>query len=277
VSDGYDPILGSPSPDGLPREYWGISAGPFHGYVDPIGGNHGFGGPLLNIAPNGPGVTPSLDGHSATLSLFLTNGALVPTNVLQIDQTFSFAKVGNNVLNNVLDIHITLTNLTASALAVQYRRGIDWDIAPIPNGSVNQTVTVPPFAPPVVAATTVDLDYADPTDPYVGSTPGGTTVGPGDRAGGLTIALGTLGANGSPSDFTSFDIFEGISQIGESGAGLLADLNNAGANYVILGVGPGGINSAAIGVQVEVPEPATLALFGLGLAGLAVWRRRRPR
>jgi hypothetical protein len=271
ASDGYDPILGNTAKtDTFMREYWGVSAGSFHGYVDPSG-KGGIGGPglaLLNIAPNPLGPLTSGPGnHSATLSLFLTNGA---SPVVRIDQSFTFP------LQNVLDIHITLSNLTTSALSnLQYRRGIDWDIAPFPGNITNQTVNVPGLSFPVTATTVVDLDNADPTFPYQPQ-PGSNT---GDLAGGLTVNLGTLFPTGDllGRDSVSFDLFEGLSQLNETPGGLLSDMNKAGANFVIEGIGPGGTNSAAIGVLVGVPEPATVTLLGLGLAGLAGWRWRRRR
>ena len=47
-----------------------------------------------------------------------------------------------------------------------------------------------------------------------------------------------------------------------------------GGEFAGVIVGDSGVNSAAIGLEV-IPEPATLSLVALGLAGLAGWRWRR--
>jgi hypothetical protein len=273
VSDGYDPIIGTLSgspPFILPREYWGVAAGSVSGFIDPNGATTPH---TQNITFNGKSNVTS---NGLTVSAFLNAGA---GNILQIDQKFSFSAAAPNVL----DIHVTITNLSSGAQPILFRRGVDWDIRPFNGGGPSEIVTVPPLSSPVLEATAQDIaPSADPLVPYgpLAAPPGGGTFGPGDLGGGFTLGLGTLDPAGTVNGRTSlsFDIFEGINVPGsESPGGLVANMNAAGANYVILGQSFDGSNSAAIGVQVGVPEPATLTLLGLGLAGLAGWRWRRRR
>ena len=85
---------------------------------------------------------------------------------------------------------------------------------------------------------------------------------------GLLMAAGCSGSGFSDSPFG-----------GGSGAG-------AGSSSLSSGGGAGGFDDGGtIGgssgggnpATVHHPEPASLALFGSGLAGLALWRRRQAR
>jgi len=275
---GFD-VLGTPAQGQfLHREAWGVAAGGASAFIDPArdgaSGNLNLLVPLHTTGPNRESVT-----------IQLLNG-VGGTPILDVKQDFSFAA------ENVLKIHVTLTNDTTSPLSnVLFRRLMSWEIPPWNgspgSGAVDDQVVIPAFASPVVQASAFPNDYSgDPTttggfdSPPGGQTVGGNPNGVADLGAVLTLNVGTLaGTNVPNADFTTIDIFEALNTPSQSGDGLVSELNGLGANYVILGsnaFNPAGTNFAALGVQVqEIPEPATLALVGLGLAGLAGWRWRR--
>jgi len=249
VADGYDPIL-----PGTPREAWGIAAGAVSGYADP-----NFVG-VLNVAANGS----SFLANSASVSTFLNAGS---GNLLQVDQSYSFAA------NNVLKIFTTVTNVSGSSQAVLFSRHVDWDIVPTPFAEV---ITVPAFGGSVLNASFFGFESPDPLVSF--SSPGPGVFGPGDLGAAFLLDLGSL-ANG---DSISFNIFHGLSDPGQSEAGLTAQITGLGASYVITGADSGAAgapsNFAALAFgAVAVPEPTTWALIGVVTLGTGAysWNKRR--
>jgi hypothetical protein len=259
LADGYDP-LGL----GAPREAWGVSAGGVSGFADPQTPVP-FG--VSNIVANG---APTFGAQTAAVSTFLNAGA---GNLLRIDQGYSFAA------DNVLRISHTLTNVSGSPQAVSFRRLVDWDIEPTP---FSEVVTAAGLTAPVVSASSNlggTNESPDPLAPFTSSTgPAGGTFGPNNLGAALTIDLGTL----APGQATAIDLFHGLSQLGQTEADLLAQLQALGAGFALTGASsdPLGSNAAALTLVPQpaaVPEPSTFALAGVGLAALFLYaRRRRP-
>ncbi|MER3441452.1 MAG: hypothetical protein C4296_08780, partial [Gemmataceae bacterium] len=101
---------------------------------------------------------------------------------------------------------------------------------------------------------------------------------------GIKLDLGVLG----PGESKSFDYYYAISQIGQTEAGLRAQLNALGVNYLITGRDSGNppVNFAALGVAVPtgggpvISEPGSVVLTGVALViltGLGLHRRLRPK
>ncbi|MEJ2416606.1 MAG: PEP-CTERM sorting domain-containing protein [Exilibacterium sp.] len=104
-----------------------------------------------------------------------------------------------------------------------------------------------------------------------------------DPFGGPTTiwsAIATQGANlGTVVDFTLIDI-SNVLEVGNSvlidGTGMLSDgIDSAAANWNITMNQAGGTFSWSSSTSTPVPEPGTMLLFGLGLAGLAASGRRK--
>jgi type IV pilus assembly protein PilY1 len=249
-----------------------------------------------NIASHGYGMysSGSIGAFSstpttATSTTYLLDGSSNP--IMSIVQTYA-----PSASTNLYQVTVTLTNLTSGDLGtgsagIRYRREMDWDIAPTAfsefvtirrgtaanllhssdDGFVNSDV--------FTALTQECGDYSVDVDI--------TRSGPCDHGAAFDFGFDALAAGGSKT----FNLFYGAAG---NEADAKAALGVVGAEvYSIASCNPsydarctvdGQPNTFAWGfagvggTPIEpsaAPEPATLVLFGTGLAGLGFARRRR--
>lgn len=247
-------------------EGWGASASGTSGTVYGLGGS-GITSALLTT------TTASGSGLSAQSVVLLANG-------LQVTHTYSYAAGGA-----LFGVTIELTNTTAGTLTdVRYARTLDWDVTPGyfsnnyttvyggtptgPGGKVLHTSTNPFFVPDplVFNSYQADVNVVDAL---------------GDLGGYFVFGFGDLAAGAS----TSFSTYIGAAP---TIAGLLAALGSVGVEAYAYTTGSTpdgtrfapayGYGFAGLGLPPSlgsVPEPGTLALFGLGLVGMGMVRRRK--
>ncbi|MBX9582211.1 MAG: PEP-CTERM sorting domain-containing protein [Gemmataceae bacterium] len=253
-ADGYDPII-----PGTPREAYGVSANGVSGYADTF-----FFG-VSNIAP----VSAVFGASTATVVTDLVDPGS-GASLLRITQDYRFAA------DNVLQICTTVTNVSPDAQAVLFSRNVDMDLGSVsaPNGQFYETITADGVVPPVIEASFYGFENPDPLPAFsVFPAPAtGGTFGPSDLGGGMRLDLGIL----APGESSEFAVFHGIGDFGQTEADLRAQMAALGVFYQISGIGPetGNVESMGLG-PCAIPEPTSLALVGIGAAGLAGYARRR--
>lgn len=253
-------------------EGWGVSVNGTHsGFADVSG--------PLNLTVD----SFTSGANSATSSVHLTN---LPG--IQVTQAYAPSTTVGNEQILFRDL-VTITNNTQNDVSdLRYVRVMDWDVPPT---EFNEYITIAGATAGIangVLDTSGDNGFntANPLATYSNSDPACfnqdcTDSGPFDHGAYFRFNFGTLLAGASHS----FEIFYGaagtaalaLAAIGREGIELYSlGQSNVGqftgepATYIFgfkgLGLPP---------VDVDVPEPFSLAMMGIGIAGFAAARRRR--
>lgn len=184
--------------------------------------------------------------------------------------------------SDLFEVVVTLKNISGAALTdLRYRRLMDWDVEPT---AFDEFVTIQGTAgaSAVLKATDDGFESADPLSPNTGIIAEGDFVdsGPDDHGAAFDFGFGGLDVDG---EFT-FSIFYGASDTEAEAIAALALVEAEVYSFGQTSRDPRGLRDPTFifafkgvgGDPVEpVSEPASLAILGFGLAGLALARRRR--
>ena len=243
-------------------EGWGAAANGNSGYT--------YAGAGVNITSGTTSATvASGSGMSAQSVVALGNG-------LGVIHSYSSAANGSLIKVNVL-----LQNNTSGLLSdVRYARTLDWDVTPGFFSGNFTTIfggTSTGIGGKVLNTSTNPFAAPDPMVFRIQDQNTNVQDEPGDLGSYFVFGFGDLAAGAS----VSFDTFIGAEN---SVAGLLSAFGSVGVeaySYTTGSTGAPAYGYGFVGLGLdpalpgtEVPEPATLGLFGLALAGMTALRRR---